>query len=96
MVKNEEEKTARINLVLSQKLKTEWERFSSDVVHASSVSQMIRDAVREYMQRKEPPKQPSMPEPLIVQNDMLEKRIEDIVSRKMDEFLDKVQVPGRG
>ncbi len=95
MGKNDEERIARINLQLPQKDKDEWERFSKEVVHASSMSQMIRDAVREYIQRKEPPKQPPAPEPLVVQNDMLDKRIESIVSRKMDDLLEKVQLKGK-
>ncbi len=95
MEKIEEETIARINLQLPQKDKDEWERFSKEVVHASSMSQMIRDAVREYMQRKEPPKQSLAPEPVVVQNDMLEERIESIVSRKMDDYLEKAQLKGK-
>ncbi len=89
MVRNEEEKITRINLQLPQKDKDEWERFSKEIVHASSMSQMIRDAVREYMQKKGQPKQASAPEPVAVQNDLSEKRIEDIVTKKLEELLSK-------
>ncbi|MBN2153106.1 MAG: GTP-binding protein [Candidatus Lokiarchaeota archaeon] len=82
---SEGEKTTRINLIIPESMKNQWERFSSDVVHAS-MSQMIRDAVREYIQKKEQPKQPPVPQPAMIQNGMLEKRIEDVIAKKLDEI----------
>ncbi|HMF34392.1 MAG TPA: ADP-ribosylation factor-like protein [Candidatus Lokiarchaeia archaeon] len=82
------EKTTRINLVIPESLKSEWERFSGEVVHAS-MSQMIRDAVREYMKKM----QQSKPEPESNAEDTdssaLEKMIEKIVSKKLDAMLKK-------
>jgi vacuolar-type H+-ATPase subunit F/Vma7 len=82
------EKTTRINLVIPESLKDEWERFASDVVHAS-MSQMIRDAVREYMKKK---KLLELPQASVSEDQgmqVFEKMIERIVSKKLEEMLKK-------
>jgi len=80
------EKTSRINLIIPETLKSEWEQFSSEVVHAS-MSQMIRDAVREYMKKmkQSSPQPESLPEDQKGQT--LEKMIERIVAKKLDAML---------
>src|SRR5271157_470575 len=80
------EKTARINLVIPETLKTKWERFSSEVVHAS-MSQMIRDAVREYMKKMKQSQEHQETVPEDQESQALEKKIERIVAKKLEEML---------
>lgn len=90
------EKTARINLVIPEALKNKWERFSSEVVHAS-MSQMIRDAVREYMKKMKQTEQQQIniseqQQENISENQEdqdLEKKIERIVAKKLEEISKK-------
>ena len=75
-------KTARINLTLTEELKNEWEIFARDVLN-KSLSQMIRDAVREY--RKNYVKSEEV-------QDTLETKIEKIISEKMEKMMEKLKL----
>ncbi len=75
-------KTARINLTLTEELKNEWEIFARDVLN-KSMSQMIRDAVREY--RKNYGKSEKV-------QDTLETKIEKIISEKMEKIMEKFKL----
>ena len=83
-----EEKSTRINLIIPESLKSEWEQFSNDVVHAS-MSQMIRDAVREYMKKKKQSEQQEDTIPVDQENQALDKKIEEIIAKKLKEMLKK-------
>ncbi|MFX1393445.1 MAG: ADP-ribosylation factor-like protein [Promethearchaeota archaeon] len=72
-------KTARINLTLTEELKNEWEIFARDVLN-KSLSQMIRDAVREY--RKKYIRSEEVQE-------TIETKIEKIISEKMEKIMEK-------
>ncbi len=87
-VQTEDERTTRINLIIPESLKNQWERFSSDVVHAS-MSQMIRDAVREYMKMKKQSEQQEDAIQVDQVNQALDKKIEEIVTKKLKEILNK-------
>jgi GTPase SAR1 family protein len=78
--------TTRINLIIPEALKREWERFSAEVVHAS-MSQMIRDAVREYMNKMKQatPLQAKIPEN--PEDRALEEKIERRLTKKMQEIV---------
>jgi GTPase SAR1 family protein len=75
-------KTARINLTLTEELKNEWEIFARDVLN-KSLSQMIRDAVREYRNKYIQSEE--------VQ-DTLEAKIEKIISEKMEKIMEKLKL----
>jgi GTPase SAR1 family protein len=74
-------KDARINLILPEQLKNEWEIFAKDVLK-TSLSQMIRDAVREYQNKHKN---------LGSVSDDLESRIEKLISEKMEKVLEKLK-----
>ena len=75
-------KTARINLTLTEELKNEWEIFARDVLN-KSLSQMIRDAVREY--RNKYVHSEEVP-------DTIETKIEKIISEKMEKIMEKLKL----
>ncbi len=79
-------KTARINLVLPEEDKKEWEQFAKERLNVS-LSQMIRDAVREYQTKYQTNK------PIPRTSDLnLEQQIEKIVRKKMDELVNKLKL----
>ena len=78
-------KTARIDLVIPEALKNKWERFSSDVVH-TSMSKMIRDAVKEYIKKMKQTQEQQDTIPEDQEDQALEKKIERTVVKKLEDI----------
>jgi signal recognition particle receptor subunit beta len=74
-------KDARINLILPEQLKNEWEIFAKEILK-TSLSQMIRDAVREYQNKYK-----NLGNVYVD----LESRIEKLIFEKMGKVLEKLK-----
>jgi signal recognition particle receptor subunit beta len=81
------EETTRINLTLPKSLKAEWDEFAK-ITLKTSLSQMIRNAVREYRMRYGEIRENSRDNE---KKDPIDLKIEALVSKKFNELLKKLE-----
>ena len=77
----------RINFTLPESLKSEWESFAKET--RKSISQMIKDAVREYRKLLKREEQPVVSPELQV----LELRLEKMLEQKMQQYQELLKQP---
>ncbi len=84
-----EKKIARINFTLPKRFKKEWETFAKQTLNIS-LSQMIRNAVREYRSKYMQIEKESSS----IEMQIMEKRIEKIINHKIEEAMEKLKPKG--
>jgi len=82
-----EKKIARVNFTLPNRLKNEWEIFAKETL-GTSLSQMIRNAVKEYRSKYEQLEKQSGN----IEMQLLEMRIEKMISEKMEKMIEKFKL----
>ena len=79
-------KSGRINFILPKRLKEEWEIFAKEILN-TSLSQMIRNAVREYRNKYKQLEEKSGS----IEMRLMEMRMEKMISEKMEKMMAKLK-----